>query len=87
MSEGHALRVHSCAFLPDGIFLASAGDDRTVRIWDAATKLVQRILTGHTDWVGGCVFDPSGSLLYTCRGDASLRHGYLARGAGDCLFK
>jgi WD40 repeat protein len=34
---GHAQGVSDVAWDPDGAFLASASDDTTIRIWDAAT--------------------------------------------------
>ena len=34
MLEGHSESVSSVAYSPDGAFLASGSDDKTIRIWN-----------------------------------------------------
>ena len=57
---GHTGGVCGVAFTPDGTRLATASDDGTVRIWDAATGQHLATLTGHTGPVqGGGVQPPT----------------------------
>lgn len=46
---GHTEGVSDIAWSPDTAFLASASDDKTVRIWDVDTVSVPSLL--HKDWV------------------------------------
>ena len=70
---GHAEAVAAVAIAPDGSWLASGGDDGTVRIWDAATGLEQAVLTGHLGVVTAVAVAPDGSWLASGGRDRTVR--------------
>src|SRR5215469_10417407 len=69
---GHRGAVSAVAYAPDGTTLASGGVDGTVRIWDARTGQLQRVLTGHTGAVRAVAYAPDGTTLATS-GDVTIR--------------
>ena len=56
--EGHTSWVRSVAFSPDGETIVSGSEDRTVRLWNAATGEHLRTLRGHTNPVYSVTFSP-----------------------------
>jgi WD40 repeat protein/serine/threonine protein kinase len=71
--RGRASRVRCVVFSPDGTRLASAGDDRTVKIWDVATGQEVRTLRGPTDVVSCVAFSPDGKRIVAAGYDPTVR--------------
>ncbi|MEU1706323.1 WD40 repeat domain-containing protein [Streptomyces sp. NPDC005706] len=74
---GHHGAVYLTSFSPDGKLLATAGYDRTVRLWNVADRgrpePLGKPLTGHTSWVSSAVFSPDGHTLASAGDDGTIR--------------
>ena len=51
----------------------TASEDKTARVWDAATGKAIAVLTGHQGPVNSAAFNPDGSRIVTASGDKTAR--------------
>jgi WD40 repeat protein/tRNA A-37 threonylcarbamoyl transferase component Bud32 len=70
--QGHTAPLNAVAVSPDGRTLASAGEDRTVKVWDLAGRRVLHSLTAHADAVFGLAFSPDGQQLASGSRDGTI---------------
>ncbi len=71
--RGHARRVLTVAWSPDGRQLASGGDDGAVRVWGALAGSEARLLEGHTRAVRSVAWSPDGARLASGSEDGTIR--------------
>jgi WD40 repeat protein len=74
---GHTNTVTSAAFSPDGRTLASASEDRSIRLWNVSDPArpapLGQPLTGHTNAVYSVAFSPDGRTVASASIDRSIR--------------
>ncbi|MEH1778783.1 MAG: serine/threonine-protein kinase [Nostoc sp.] len=95
--KGHSSMVHAIAISPDGQFIASGSNDKTIKLWQVATgKLVRQLgrwSSSHSSMVHSVAFSPI-SASFSYQGDsgkstgvADMNRGILASGSWDNTIK
>ena len=78
--KGHSHVIFGSCFSPDGLLLATASQDQTIRIWDVAKRQLLRQLAGHEAGVRAVAFSPDGKQLLSGSWDATARVWDVASG-------
>jgi len=83
---GHSGSVYTAVWSPDGYRIASAGTDKKIQVWDAATGGKVLTYRGHRDWVLAVAWSPDGKFIasggdnYTGGGDRTAQVWEAATG-------
>ena len=78
--EGHTSRVTKIVFSSDGETLASASEDRTIRLWDVAIGTHRHTLTGHNSHIYSVAFSPDGLTLASGSENGRIRFWNVTTG-------
>ncbi|MBZ0292193.1 MAG: protein kinase, partial [Anaerolineae bacterium] len=85
---GHSDKVRAVAVSPDGQWVATAGDDLSILLYDANTlKPVSEPLTGHTKPIWSLAFSPDNRLLASAGEDGTVRLWDVENGTQRALLE
>ncbi|MDP2866880.1 MAG: WD40 repeat domain-containing protein [Elusimicrobiota bacterium] len=71
--EGHTDGVLTLAFSPCGKFLATAGEDNTIRLWDSPDGIEIQVIKAHKGDIRCVAFDPDGDVFASASWDKTLK--------------
>jgi len=70
---GHSGRLVGIAYSPDGKYIVSGSEDKTLKLWDVQSGNEIRSFNGHTEWVSAVAYCPSGRYIASGSGDGSIK--------------
>jgi len=79
--------LHDVAFSPDCRFVLAGGDDKTMRLWNAADGKEMMAFDGHDDGVIGVCFSPDGRHVLSGSRDNTVRLWDSVSGEEERVFK
>ncbi|RAH76681.1 WD40 repeat-like protein [Aspergillus japonicus CBS 114.51] len=81
--EGHHNWVTSVVFSHDSTRLASASNDKTIKLWDSSSGACLQTLEGHNNWVYSVVFSHDSKQIASASSDETIK--LWDSSSGTCL--
>ena len=78
--KGISRGINTLVYSPDGSILASANDDRTVKLWDSLSGEILCVLRGHDSEIISCNFSPDGKRIVSGGKDEQIHVWDIATG-------
>lgn len=70
--QGHKDSISSIKFSPDGNWLATASNDKTIKVWQARTGKYEFTLEGHGAGISDIAWSPDSKTLVSASDDTNL---------------
>lgn len=82
--RGHLNSADCLAFSPDGKWLASGSDDRTVRLWEVESGLPKHVIREHRNKIEAIAFSPDGQTVASGDKSALVSFSHVETGRLLC---